>query len=109
MSTKNTQARQNNNMAATKGDLLTFKNDILKATSGDIALLKQDINDLTLIVGNSFTRMEKTVDERFTKLENTMNEKFECVNERFDSLDLDYVSRDEFNRLEKKMRVLEAA
>ncbi|MDR3558589.1 MAG: hypothetical protein P4L61_03590 [Candidatus Pacebacteria bacterium] len=67
--------------------------------------LKSAIDELTIIIGNSFTRFE-----------DSMNNKFDGVNNRiqglwnaFDSHTLDCVSRDEHNKLEKRVRILENA
>jgi hypothetical protein len=59
--------------------------------------------------------MEESVDERFEDLEDSMDDQFEGVNNRiqglwnaFDAHTLDCVSRPEHDRLEKRVRVLEA-
>lgn len=100
---------------ALKSDLLTFKKDV--ALKSDLAPLKKDIEDLTIIVGN----VSQKIDKRIDKVEDKMNEidirlsgkidevgsRVDEVRQRLDMKDLDYVSRNEHNRLEKRVRVLE--
>jgi hypothetical protein len=91
---------------ALKSDLVTLKNDILETTKANTQkIVDSAIGELTIIVSNSFTRIEKS-----------MGDKFEGVNNRiqglwnaFDSHTLDCVKRDEHDRLEKRVRVLEIA
>ncbi len=90
---------------ALKSDLTTLKDDILNTT-------KHEFNELTVIISNSFTRFEKSVDGKFEGINGRIDEvnvRLDNVDQRQNTHDLDYVSRNEHNRLEKRVRVLETA
>lgn len=73
---------------------------------------KGDIEDLTIIVGNTFAKMDKRFDEMDKKIDDKIdgvNERIEGIHRRFDAHDLDCVKRDEYGRLEKRVKVLETA
>jgi hypothetical protein len=102
---------------ALKSDILSIKDTM--ALKSDLSPLKKDIEDLTIIVGNTSKKIEGRID----KVEDKMNEidirlsgkiddvgsRVDEIRQRLDMKDLDYVSRNEHNRLEKRVRVLETA
>jgi hypothetical protein len=65
-----------------------------------------------VIISNSFTRFEKSVDDKFEGVNGKIdgvNVRLDDANLKLDTRDLDYVSKNEHNRLEKRVRVLETA
>ena len=67
-----------------------------------------DIKELTIIIGKSFNKIE----EKFEKIDGRfdgVDARIEGIHRRFDAHDLVCVKRDEHDRLEKRVKVLEAA
>ena len=93
-------------VVALKSDLISLKHDILEETKITTKKIVDDaVGELTVIVSGSFTRMERSMDDRFDGVNNSIQGLWNA----FDSHTLDCVRRDEHDRLEKRVRVLEGA
>jgi hypothetical protein len=93
-----------------KSDLDALKKDILKETKANTKeIVDTAIAELTIIISNSFTSLESKTDKKLEGKIEGVNSRIEGVHRRFDAHDLECVKRDEHDRLENRVRVLETA
>ena len=66
---------------------------------------KGDFRELVVVIGNAFEKIDKRID----RTEENLGRRIQGVQNSLDAHILDSVSRDEHNRLKKRVRMLELA